>query len=444
MKGNLPVFLHLGQNWHIETRAALAALADYANDLKALESGAKWADLGLSQRREASKSSFEKSGTSGRVAVIHLTGVMRLQDGLCSDGIQTLAANLRSASQDPTVSAIFVEANTGGGESLAGQEFMNAVAESSKPVVFYAHFLASAGVMASLKADAVFAAGAQTEIGSIGVRATVDNEMMAWYNQTFTDYYADTSENKNEEARSLQQGDASKLIETLNRADDLFMSEVRATRKLKGGKAMEAETLSGRMFFAADAERRGLIDGIKTRSEAMAYAENLAAQYQKNGRPKKGKKMANILEGTLIGKALGIGTAETDETVVSALETKFTELNATAETLAASNTDLAGKLAVAAGRAEVAETSLAALTNRTLVLETENEQLVSKASSLLEEKSALENSVKELESEKTRLSKNLSALLVGNAAPRTSNENADSESIEKQARKVFGGEVAVA
>lgn len=435
---NLPQFFHLGQTWHIESGAALAALSDFANDLAIIQAGGKWSDTGAAQRKASAEITYEKT-PSGRVAFVSLDGVMRMSDGLCSKGIQSLSNEVRQLSADGTVIAIVVDANTGGGEAIAGQEFANALAESTKPVLFYAHFLASAGVMASLQADEVYAAGKQTEVGSIGVKATVDNEMLDWYTKTYTDYYADTSQNKSEEFRALQAGDPSKIIASLNKADVIFMAEVQALRKLKGGASTVEETLSGRMFFAEDAVKRGLIDGIKTKAEVIARAEELAKKYSKTGRPKKDKKMANILVGTALGNILGIKDTDeqTDASVLQTLETKFSEMEASAEDLtiklAASET-----LARNADTAKVvAEAKVAGLEARVAELEALNTQLADKAMDVKAHADTLQKSNQDL-------SKQVAALTLSTTekAP-PPNEVADSTRIENAAKKAFGGSVEV-
>lgn len=416
----------------------MAALSKYANNLRAMELGATITDLFLESKMDSEKVEYvDVSG--GRIAIIPLQGVMMLESGLCNAGIQKISNILRGASKDPTVLAIIVEANTGGGESLAGQEFSNAVAESTKPVLFYSHFLASAGVMASLHADEVYAAGNQTEVGSIGVMATIDNVFLEWYKNAFTSYYADTSPNKNGELRGLIEGDQSKLIEALNKADDRFMADVKKYRNLQGNAATIKETLSGRMFFASDAQSRGLIDGIKNKAQVIERAEKLAAQYAKSGRPKKGKKMTHFLSGTTLGNILGIKETDenTDATVIKSLETKFTELEA-------SVTDLTAKANEAETAKTAAELKANTLQARVTELEALNTTLSEKVLEVNAASELLAQKVFALETEKKNLSTQLAALTLTATATNTApNQITDSEVIETAAKKAFGGSVEV-
>lgn len=431
-------FFHIGQNWHIDKGFANSALAKHANNLRAMELGATFADIFIEEKRESEKVEYVPV-KGGKIAIVPLKGVMMLESGLCNAGTQRISNVLREQSNNPDVLAIVVDANTGGGEALAGQEFSNAVAESTKPVLFYAHFLASAGVMASLHADEVYAAGGQTEVGSIGVMATISKEFLDWYKESFASYYAETSPNKNEELRGLMDGDATKLIEALNKADERFMAEVKKFRDLKGDSATIKETLSGRMFFADEAKKRGLIDGIKTKAEVIERAAKLANQYAATGKPKKGKKMAHFLARTTIGDILGIkaDSEQDDATVKTSLETKFTEMEA-------SITSLTTKAADADAAKTAAELKANTLSARVAELEALNVQLSEKALEANTAKESAEAKIATLETEKKNLSTQLAALNLKTTAVNTPpNEETDSKVIEAAAKRAFGGTVEV-
>lgn len=401
-----------------------------------MELGATFADLFIDAKKESEAVEYVNV-KGGKIAVVPLKGVMMLESGLCNAGIQRVSNIFREQSNNPDVLAIVVDANTGGGEALAGQEFSNAVSESTKPVLFYAHFLASAGVMASLHADEIYAAGNQTEVGSIGVMATINKEFLDWYKEAFTSYYADTSPNKNEELRGLLDGDSSKLIEALNKADERFMADVKKFRDLKGDSATIKETLSGRMFFAAEAQKRGLIDGIKTKAEVIERAAKLANQYLGTGKPKKGKKMAHFLANTAIGDMLGIKADSEDATVANSLETKFSEMEA-------SVSDLTTKADEANAAKTAAELKANTLSARVAELEGLNVQLSEKALEANTAKESAEAKVATLEAEKKNLSTQLAALSLKSTAVSTpKNEETDSKVIEAAAKKVFGGTVEV-
>lgn len=270
--------------FEIDLDFAFSQLSNYLQELDALESGASFQDLGIHQRRESMKPGVitledasarvisdpsalynEEATPSGSFAHLKLTGVMRSEDSLSTRGITSLISDIQAANQNPKIRGILIEANTGGGESIAGQMLKSAIEGSSKPVVVFAHQLASAGVRGTLPASEIIASGGAARIGSIGTMVSITRGFREFYNRNFQDIYADQSSNKNREFRAYLNGDLKPLRQNLNRSNGYFTKEVQRYRNLKGN---IENTLSGELFFAITARRRGLIDGIGS----FAYA----------------------------------------------------------------------------------------------------------------------------------------------------------------------------
>lgn len=445
-------FLSLGQSWHISAAYGAKALADLHFQFMAMSSGVPYDKLAIARNRDTeSKSTLVTAPQGGKVAVMQLSGVMRLKDGLCSTGIKSKAAELRRLSADPSISAIVVEADTGGGEALAGQEFMNAVEASPKPVVFSAHYLGSAGVMAALPADAIYAAGEQSEIGSVGVMATIDTEFLNWYKGTFVDVYADTSQNKNEEFRALKEGDYGPLIQSLNKADDIFMRQVSQYRQLKGTESQRRDTLSGRMFFASDALRRGLIDGIATKEQAIAEAEKLSLKYKRTGkRPSRKNAEKDMFSGIFqkIGwqkEAEAAGTNE--EAITQALQERQAEFDGLAEkmkALAADVETIKAENAEKSGKIQALESQVSELTDKNKALQQEADEMKAKLEETNGKLAALESQNKALEEENARLksendeaNKQLADMKLSKTATKFMSAATDALELEKRAGKFF-------
>jgi len=184
---------------------------------------------------------------------------MRSSDGLSTRGINSLIQNFNDALTNPNIEGILLEVNTGGGEVTAAQMLKSAIEQSPKAVVVYAHMMASGGVLGTLTADEIVASGPLARIGSIGTFITISKRFAEWYNENYTDIYADKSGNKNKSFRSLLKGDLSALKQDVNSTNEYFLKEVQKYRQLRGDTDV---TLSGELFYAGDAKRRGLIDGI--------------------------------------------------------------------------------------------------------------------------------------------------------------------------------------
>ena len=195
----------------------------------------------------------------GSFAHLKLQGVMRSSDGASSRGVGSLTNDFHAAFQNDNIEGILLEANTGGGEGLAGSMLQGLIAESPKAVAVWTHFLGSAGVRAVIPADEIVASSDGAQIGSIGTCITLSRDFARYYNAWYEDIYADKSANKNKDFRELLKGNLEPLREYVNRYNSYFLNEVAQYRELKRD---QEHTLSGAMFFARDAKSRGLIDGI--------------------------------------------------------------------------------------------------------------------------------------------------------------------------------------
>ena len=274
----------------IDAEYALSQINAYLEQIELLSMGAPYSELGLSDKRSASFPSLitinngelaespfsEINTTKGTVALLRLSGVMRAEDGASSRGVQSFTDDLRAADASPNVSGIIIEINSGGGEAMAGQMAMNAVAEVRKPVVVIGHTVGSAAYMAAMKADQVFAAGRDSCFGSIGSFISLPLRFASWYKENYEDLYADVSGDKNHAFREWLNGNSEPFRKIVNEGARNFQADVLDSRRLRGGEKKAAETLSGGMFFAGDALNRGLIDGYSTVRQAAELLTNSA------------------------------------------------------------------------------------------------------------------------------------------------------------------------
>lgn len=287
-------FLMTGR-FEIDRDYALEQFALYLENLRVLSLGVPYDKLNIEALREKSApkvlslqaGSIQTVGKKkvladanltprGSIAHLQLSGTMRSSDFWCNRGVDSLVADINAAYQNSNIAGIVIEANTGGGESIAGQMLNGALAESPKPVVVWAHYLASAGIMGTLPVSEVIGSTRAAQFGSIGTFVSVNKRMSQWYAQNYTDVYASKSTNKNRPHRALQKGDLSAIQEMVDVSNESFLEEVKAYRHLNGTNSDITHTLSGEMFQAQEAKARGLIDGIGGFQYAirrvMAYA----------------------------------------------------------------------------------------------------------------------------------------------------------------------------
>lgn len=267
---------------HIDPIWGLEQLNAYLAEVALLEARVPYSELGIGQRRHAMRATvIDQNGTilGGpdmlissentkplSYAHLKLQGVMRSTSAASSYGVPDLIEQIQRANANANIDGMIIEANTGGGEATAGQMLHAAITASAKPVVVYAHYLASAGIMGTLGADEIISSADMGSFGSIGTFYSIDKKALAEITDRYQHVYATKSVNKNEEFRALEAGDFSKMQNLANQYNDFFHAEVTKYRTLQGN---TEETLSGRMFFAKEAKRRGLIDGIGNMSYAL-------------------------------------------------------------------------------------------------------------------------------------------------------------------------------
>jgi ClpP class serine protease len=275
--------LALQGSWDIDFDWGAAQLGNHLQEMDLLKSGVPIAELGIIQRKEAAHPRLvqadgsrarlikpellrEKSEVpAGSFAILKLNGVMRASDGMCSRGIDSLIQDFYAAYDNDNIEGIMLEINSGGGESMAGSMLQNVIGDSPKAVVSWFHMMASAALRAALQSDEIIGAGEGAMAGSIGTYITLDKWFAQYYSKYYEEIYADKSSRKNRSFREYLKGNNEPMREEINKHNDIFLEEVQKYRQLRGD---VERTLSGEMFSAKDAKRRGLSDG----TGGMQYA----------------------------------------------------------------------------------------------------------------------------------------------------------------------------
>lgn len=231
-------------------------------------SGAENGVVNLDDEAYYSKKSWYDNQKIPANSIAHLTlsGVMRAQGGMSTRGVNELIEDLNYAFNHPNIIGILLEVNSGGGEATAGLMLKSALENAPKPVVVHAHFIASAAVMGTLTADEIVLSGNTAEMGSIGTMITLRKGFAERYKEVYQDMYAGKSKNKNKSFRAFLEGNLQVMQDDLDAFNEEFLNDVKKHRELKGD---IDETLSGEMFTAKVAKRKGLAHGIGGREYAL-------------------------------------------------------------------------------------------------------------------------------------------------------------------------------
>jgi protease-4 len=202
----------------------------------------------------------------GTIAKVSLQGLMTSNDGLCHQGARGLSNELYSLYKNSKISGIIIDAETGGGQSVAGDILYNAIKDKNKPVGIHTTLLASAGIKATLPADFIMAASESTIVGSIGTMIVLNKKDLERSKEDYIELYSKKSPNKNLSYREVKLGNYEELIAELTTIDEVFMNLVSKHRPLRGN---VERTLSGAVFTAQEGIELGLVDSVGTLSDAI-------------------------------------------------------------------------------------------------------------------------------------------------------------------------------
>ena len=203
----------------------------------------------------------------GSVAVIPLKGDMLKQGTWCSYGTEELASLLMEAVRSKKIIGTVLDVDSGGGSVDAIAPLLTAIGESraaGKPVVAGCDLCASAAYWVACHTNRVVAVNdLSAEFGSIGVMMQFADYQKYYEERGIKVHtiYSDLSGYKNAPFEAALKGDYKAIKdEVLNPLARQFQQAVRSQRP-----ALDEKTegvLNGRMFFARDALKVGLIDRV--------------------------------------------------------------------------------------------------------------------------------------------------------------------------------------
>jgi ClpP class serine protease len=285
----------LSTEWHIDVQFGLSKLADFLMQVELVKSGVSHEEIGFSEQRLKSREISILDPNTGDVrdkvhsvedipqqseiiAKMGYSGVMRMEDGLCSQGIESFSEQLHSVSQKSNVSGILLYMNSGGGASHAGSTLNSVVADIEKPVVTVSPFLGSAAYMATAPSNKIILMGSNAMAGSIGTFLTINKKFIEEYSENFQEVYSSLSPNKNSVGRAIKENNLEKIVSFLDRHTEVFHESVMESRNLNP--QMKEETLQGGMFTAKEAKIRGLADGVGGYAYALKRLQSEINYYQ--------------------------------------------------------------------------------------------------------------------------------------------------------------------
>ena len=224
-----------------------------------------------------------KDAPEGSVAVVNLHGDMLKYGTACEYGADEVAAQIREATQAKNIAGIVLDIDSGGGAVDAIPVLVDAIRDSQaqgKPVMAKCDLCCSAAYYTAIYCDEILADNElSAEFGSIGVM-TQFADYAKYYEQKgikLHTIYSSLSTYKNAGFEAAKEGKYDTIKkELLDPLAEKFQADVKQRRQGKLDEKVEG-ILNGRTFFAREALKHGLIDGIGNLQVAVQHVRQKAA-----------------------------------------------------------------------------------------------------------------------------------------------------------------------
>ncbi|OIN55426.1 S49 family peptidase, partial [Arsenicibacter rosenii] len=196
---------------------------------------------------------------------------------MCSWGSEDIAGWIMEANNDPAISAIVLEINSGGGQVDGTQLLGEVVRASQKPVVAWVAGMAASAAywVASQAREIVMESETTSEVGSIGVIAMHVDATKALEQEGYkvTIVRSDGSADKAlfNSFEPLSEAVINDTKASLNLIRQTFEKTVKAGRP-----GISADVFTGKMYAGKDAIRLGMADRIGYLGDAVRRADLLA------------------------------------------------------------------------------------------------------------------------------------------------------------------------
>ncbi len=217
----------------------------------------------------ASSSMIEslQDAPEGSVAIINIAGAITKYDQACGpDGMLSKSKILEACYHNKNIKGIIIKIDSGGGEGSGMRAFCEALSQKNKPVVAFVDDMAcSAAYGIASGCDYIVAGSSLTQIGSIGTYLTIADYEKYYENQgiKLIEIYATLSKDKNKPYYEAFKGNLEPLRAVCDKFNEDFLSTIEKNRegKLKSDRKTWG---TGKVWFAEDALKIGLIDEINT------------------------------------------------------------------------------------------------------------------------------------------------------------------------------------
>ncbi len=229
-------------------------------------------NAGVFQISEYGGYSAPEDAPEGSIAVVNINDVVMKYDMYCGPaGTKTKMDILQRIDKSKNINGAILVIDSPGGEGYAAKNLASYIRnEFQKPIISYVDdFAASAAYYIAAATDQIIANSIMAQVGSIGTYITLADYTDFWKAQGINvkNIYATKSTDKNKPYKDAIEGDTKLLKEDIDRFNQDFLDNMASYRDGKLGD--EKIWGTGKLFYAEDAYKNGLIDAIATWEETV-------------------------------------------------------------------------------------------------------------------------------------------------------------------------------
>ncbi len=251
------------------------------------------------------------------VNVIPVDGPITRNGGACSYGSRDIRDWMMKAADNKFCQGHVLHINTPGGSAWAKNDFQQGIdyahARGQRVIAFIDGLCASAGMYLASLCDEVYVMNPKDQLGCVGVMAaftTMKNGEKFYWGETYHEYYATKSINKNKEMRDIAENDDAKLL--IQELDELE-AEFRADMKAAFPNAKD-EHLDGKIFDAKDV--MGILcDGQMMLGDVISRVFGLADGSEQPIERTAGRKMGSAAASITAGATAKGNTLSTNNSI---------------------------------------------------------------------------------------------------------------------------------
>jgi protease-4 len=212
------------------------------------------------------------------IALIPIVGYMFKHGWWFTPGMDEIAEVIRMADKNPDILGIILSFDTPGGVVDSIFQIEDALRNRTKPcVAFIDGMCCSGGIYAASFCDEIYAVNKMCEIGSVGTYATIvdDTKYYEDWGVKITYVYPPESKFKNLTVREAREGKPERLIKEELTPFAIHFQDIIKKNRRRIDLSVEG-IIEGRVFYAQDAVKHHLIDGIGNLDKIVSRIEKLS------------------------------------------------------------------------------------------------------------------------------------------------------------------------